>query len=113
MQQVFSSILKEIQFHLDFAHHQRDTFPGGGQLDRNFGDACDFFTWAPTCRVWFTFRVTGSHNGVMRLLDKYKIQPTGKKVYGAPEAMSLTFNAEGKITSATGGLALPKRLSTI
>ena len=34
---------------------------------------------------------------------KFKFKPTGRKVLGAPECYSLTFNEDGKVTSVTGG----------
>ena len=39
----------------------------------------------------------------LKIFNKYTYKATGKEVYGAPEVFSLTFNAEGKATSVTGG----------
>ena len=55
-------------------------------------------------RVWFTVRVTGTHDGDLKIFNKYTYKATGKEVYGAPEVFSITFNADGKATSVTGGM---------
>lgn len=62
--------------------------------------------WKSPCRVWFTVRTTGTHLNDFKIFNKYTYKATGKEVYGAPEALSLTFNAEGKATSVTGGTLL-------
>lgn len=53
-------------------------------------------------RVWFTTRVTATHSGPLKFFKK-TIKATNKKVLGAPECLSYTFNEQGKVTSFTGG----------
>ena len=54
------------------------------------------------CRVWFTTRVTATHAGPLKFFKK-SLKATNKKVLGAPECLSYTFNEQGKVTSFTGG----------
>ena len=56
------------------------------------------------CRVWFTTRVTATHAGPLKFFKK-SFKATNKKVLGAPECLSYTFNEQGKVTSFTGGTA--------
>lgn len=58
--------------------------------------------WALHCRVWFTTRVTATHSGPLKFFKK-SFKATNKKVLGAPECLSYTFNEQGKCTSFTGG----------
>ncbi|KAK9832690.1 hypothetical protein WJX81_000318 [Elliptochloris bilobata] len=60
-------------------------------------------------RVWFTIRNTGTHMGPLKFLGR-TIKPTGKVVLGAPECLSYTFDAEGKVTSFTGGYIMDRRV---
>ncbi|GAX84257.1 hypothetical protein CEUSTIGMA_g11680.t1 [Chlamydomonas eustigma] len=60
-------------------------------------------------RVWFTSRVTATHKGALKFGDM-KFDPTNKLVFGAPECQSYTFNAEGKVTSFTGGYIMDRRV---
>ncbi len=54
-------------------------------------------------RVWFTTRVTATHAGPLKFFGK-SFKATNKKVLGAPECLSYTFNEQGKCTGFTGGV---------
>lgn len=60
-------------------------------------------------RVWFTTRTTATHTGPLKFGGS-TYQPTGKVVYGAPECLSYTFDANGKCTSFTGGYIMDRRV---
>ncbi|KAG1680975.1 hypothetical protein FOA52_009934 [Chlamydomonas sp. UWO 241] len=62
---------------------------------------CDPFV--PGC-VWLTSRTEGTHTGVLA----GSIQPTGKHVVCPPQAISLTFNEEGKVIKFTVGVTLDR-----
>ena len=53
-------------------------------------------------RFWFTTRVTATHAGPLKFFGK-SFKATNKKVLGAPECLSYTFNEQGKCTGFTGG----------
>ena len=56
-------------------------------------------------RVWFTSQAVGTHTG-----DMGPIKATGKKVESPPQAMSMTFNEEGKVTQITVGYVMDKNI---
>ncbi|KAL0054639.1 hypothetical protein WJX82_000353 [Trebouxia sp. C0006] len=62
-----------------------------------------------TNRVWFTTRVTATHAGPLKFFGK-SFKATNKKVLGAPECLSYTFNEQGKCTSFTGGYIMDRRV---
>lgn len=63
-------------------------------------------------RVWFTTRVTATHTGDLKF-GSSTFKATGKRVYGAPECISFTFNEEGKCTSYTGGYVMDRRVGNM
>lgn len=60
-------------------------------------------------RVWFTTRFTATHTGPLKFGNS-TYEATGKTVQSAPEAISYTFNEEGKCTSYTGGYQMDRRV---
>ena len=56
-------------------------------------------------RVWYTSRVTGTFSGPFA---NGAIQPTGKGFEMPPEAISVTWNAEGKATKFTIGVCMDR-----
>lgn len=60
-------------------------------------------------RVWFTTRFTATHTGPLKF-GSSTYPATGKTVLSAPEAISYTFNADGKCTSYTGGYQMDRRV---
>ena len=59
-----------------------------------------------TNRVWFTNRTTGPHTG--KLAGRF--EATGTRVECPPQALSMTFNAEGKVTKITVGVVMDRTL---
>ena len=50
-------------------------------------------------RFWSVIRVTGTHTGEFNM-GTAKVPPTGKKMVVGPQAYSVTFDANDKITRA-------------
>jgi len=60
-------------------------------------------------RVWCTTRVTGTHTGTLKFgSSEYKA--TGRTVQGAPEAISMVFNEQGKCKCYTGGYVMDRQV---
>ena len=59
-----------------------------------------------TNRVWFQNRTTGTHAG--KLAGRF--EATGTEVVCPPQALSMTFNEEGKITKITVGVVMDRTL---
>jgi len=57
-------------------------------------------------RVWFTANFEATHTGDTKLFGK----ATGRRVICPPQAISLTFNADGKVVRYTGGYVMDKTL---
>ena len=53
-------------------------------------------------RFWSVIRVTGTHTGEFNM-GTAKVPPTGKTMVVGPQAYSVTFDANDKITRQTGG----------
>ena len=53
-------------------------------------------------RFWSVIRVTGTHTGEFNM-GTAKVPPTGKKMVVGPQAYSVTFDANDKVTRQTGG----------
>lgn len=60
-------------------------------------------------RVWYTSAPTGTHTAALRLGNVVH-QPTGRQWRSPPERGSMTFDAEGKCISLTGGYVLDRRM---
>jgi hypothetical protein len=60
-------------------------------------------------RVWFTIRTTGTHLGTLKFGNS-SYPATNKRVMGAPECCSYTFNEDGKVLSFTGGVVMDRRV---
>lgn len=59
-----------------------------------------------TNRVWFQNRTTGTHTG--KLAGRF--EATGTKVVCPPQALSMTFNEQGKVTKITVGVVMDRTL---
>ena len=60
-------------------------------------------------RVWFTIRNSGTHTGDLKFAGK-TYEGTGKKIQGAPECCSYTFDDNLLVTSFTGGYVMDRRV---
>lgn len=67
----------------------------------------------PRCaarRRRFTTRTTGTHTGTLKF-GRAEYPATGRRIQGAPECCSYTFDEEGKVTVFTGGYVMDNRVS--
>ena len=53
-------------------------------------------------RFWSVIRVTGTHTGELNV-GSAKVPPTGNKMIVGPQAVSVTFDADDRVTRLTGG----------
>lgn len=68
------------------------------------------FTQDPeqTNRYWGILRVSGTHTGVLNAGSSV-VQPTGNRMDVGPQAVSVTFGDDGKVTKYTGGYVVDYR----
>lgn len=53
-------------------------------------------------RYWSVIRVTGTHTGPLNM-GSAEVPPTGKAMVVGPQAVSVTFDADNKVSRLTGG----------
>lgn len=85
-------------FSLEAAFPDLDAHPYDWRVDR----------YEPN-RVWFTIRTTGTHLGTLKF-GSSSYPATNKRVMGAPECCSYTFDEQGKVLSFTGGVVMDRRV---
>ena len=58
-------------------------------------------------RVWFFSRGVLTHSGVLQF-GAMKMKPSGKKIVGPPQVLSMSFNTEGLCYKLTGGYSVDR-----